>query len=584
MAVYSNIVKKDKLRKVQKETLQTIKDALTCSFGPYGSNTLVYKDATLNTYTKDGHDIMKGIKIMFPIESSVQRDLVEITQSIVKNSGDGTTSAVILSSEIFNQMIKLEDKYTPYTIIREFQSAVDDIKEEILRHTKEFDAEMAYKISMISTNGNEEVSNIIKDIYTKHGNDVYISLQVTTQNTTMIKEYDGLTMKEGIYNSAYMNMPEEGKAQLQNASIYYFDDPVDTPNMMACLEHIVMENIFNRAKVGQPAIPTVILTPFISRDMSTYIEKIESVMNSAKGMNKPPLIIINNIFKNGNVDDIVKMCGCKPIKKYIDLAQQKEDIEKGLAPSLETVTQFCGHADMVVSTTSETKFINPEVMVVKDENGLITGYSDEYHALVNFLETEIKNSVENDLNVTDISKLKSRLHGLKSNLVEFIIGGLSLSDREATKALVEDAILNCRSASEHGVGYGANFEGLRSSFLLSISKVEDDDNSRLKIIMYNAIHNAYREVQKTLLKTAGYDDSEINHIIANELSSYINCPFNLVTEKYDGEVLSSIMTDPVILDSIGKLLTLLITCNQFLVENPTEMGAYADNDKVATSV
>ena len=62
MAVYSNIVKKDKLRKVQKETLQTIKDALTCSFGPYGSNTLVYKDATLNTYTKDGHDIMKGIK------------------------------------------------------------------------------------------------------------------------------------------------------------------------------------------------------------------------------------------------------------------------------------------------------------------------------------------------------------------------------------------------------------------------------------------------------------------------------------------------------------------------------------------
>ena len=47
---------------------------------------------------------------MFPIESSVQRDLVEITQSIVKNSGDGTTSAVILSSEIFNHMIKLEDK------------------------------------------------------------------------------------------------------------------------------------------------------------------------------------------------------------------------------------------------------------------------------------------------------------------------------------------------------------------------------------------------------------------------------------------------------------------------------------------
>ena len=126
------------------------------------------------------------------------------------------------------------------------------------------------------------------------------------------------------------------------------------------------------------------------------------------------------------------------------------------------------------------------------------------------------------------------------------------------------------------------FISVFSLLLLSFSTI--DNNSKLKTLMYHAIHNAYREVQKTLLKTAGYDDSKINSIIANELASYVNCPFNLVTEKYDGEVLSSIMTDPVILDSIGKLLTLLITCNQFLVENPTEMGAYADNDKVATSV
>ena len=44
----------------------------------------------------------------------------------------------------------------------------------------------------------------------------------------------------------------------------------------------------------------------------------------------------------------------------------------------------------------------------------------------------------------------------------------------------------------------------------------------------------------------------------------------MVEKKCDGNVLSSIMTDVVVLDSISKLLTLLFTCNQFLVEKPQE--------------
>ena len=37
---------------------------------------------------------------------------------------------------------------------------------------------------------------------------------------------------------------------------------------------------------------------------------------------------------------------------------------------------------------------------------------------------------------------------------------------------------------------------------------------------------------------------------------------------FDDNVLASIMLDPVILDSISKLLTLLFTCNQFILSDP----------------
>lgn len=555
MSVYSNIVEKDKLRKIQSEVLEVIKNALIKSYGPYGSNTLIYNDSTLNKYSKDGHQILSSIKIANEIEASVQRDLVEITNNTVRKMGDGTTAAVILSSIIFEKFQNLNEEFTPYTLMRLFDETVKLISEEILKNKREFNADMAYQIAMISTNGNKNISNEIAEIYRKYGNDVYIDVTVTSQDKNVIKVYDGLSMKEGLYSSAYMNRPEENKADLRNAYIYYFDDPVDTPEMMALFNAIIQNNLFNKSKEVKP---TVILTPHISRDMSTYIEQVEGIMNNCRGMAKPPLMIINNIFRNGNIDDIVKMCGCRPIKKYIDFKQQNEDIERGLAPTTETVSDFGGFADQVVATTTETKFINPKNMVVKDENGIVTSYSLEYENLVEYVKNELNRSIDDGEDANKIGGLRRRLNALKANMVEYVIGGITLADREALKCLVEDAVLNCRSASEHGVGWGANFEGLRASRIVKDNLHKRDNRYPIAVTIYKS----YKELIKILYGTMFMKDNMIEEIMKEEE------PFNMVTKAFDGKVVSSIMLDVVILDSISKLLTLLLTCNQFILSDP----------------
>ena len=42
-------------------------------------------------------------------------------------------------------------------------------------------------------------------------------------------------------------------------------------------------------------------------------------------------------------------------------------------------------------------------------------------------------------------------------------------------------------------------------------------------------------------------------------------PFNILSEDFDGKVLTSIKTEPAILDSISRIITLLFQTNQFLV-------------------
>lgn len=568
MTIYSNIVKKEELRKIQEGVLETIQNALIPSFGPNASNTMIFNDGKENRYTKDGYEILSSIKILNEIESSIQRDLVDITHNIVKKVGDGTTSAIILSVEIFKYLLTVEDKYTPYELMRTFDKTVKLISEKILEDKQEFDPDMAYKIAMISTNGNEKISNEIKQIYERYGKDVYIDVTVTTQDKNVIKVYDGLSMKEGLYSSAYMNMPEENKAVLRNASIYYFDDPIDTNEMMALFDAIIRQNVFK--KEGEIR-PTVILTPHISRDMSTYIESIENTMNQFSGIDKPPIMIINNIFNNGNIDDIVKMCGCKPIKKYIDFNKQKEDIEKGLAPNVKTIVDFCGYADEVVATTSETKFINPKCMVKKDEDGVVIGYTDEYKALLNFIENEIERAKNDNEDAIHIGSLMRRLNSLKANLVEYVIGGISAQDRDALKCLVEDATLNCRSAAENGVGLGANFEGLKAS----LKVITDTEDIKVKT-MATVIHTAYKKVIDILYNCSCLDSDLKEKSIDVEIP--VNLRDNILAEtKEECTVLSSIMSDVVILDSISKLLTLLFTCNQFIVSDPLK-NIYSNKD------
>lgn len=558
MGIYSNIVKKDKLREIQGQVLEEIKDALVQSYGPYGSNTLIYNDSTLNKYTKDGHEILSGIQILNEIEASVQRDLVQITNNTVRKVGDGTTAATILSSIIFKTFTELEGKYTPYKLMRLFDKTVKEITKNIMERNRTFDFNTAYKIAMISTNGNEKISKEIASIYEKYGNEVYIDVTITTQDRNVIKVYDGLSMSEGLYNSAYMNIPKENKADIRDCHVYYFDDPVDTPEMMSLLNAIIDKNIFQPVKdKSKKIVPTVILTPHISRDMSTYIEQVEAVMTNCKGMDKPPLIIINNIFKTGNVEDIIKMCGCPPIKKYINVEQQKEDIKQGIAPTVKNVERFCGYCDEVVATTKESKFINPKNMVVRNKEGNITGYTDEYKSLLDFLKTELERYKEDGEDAAKIGGMRRRINALKANMIEYVIGGISMADREALKCLVEDAVLNCRSAAEHGVGWGANFEGLIASNKVR-KETEDED---IKLIA-TTIYESYVELITTLYKTMNLSDEKIESIIKAEE------PFNMVTEEYDGNVLSSIMLDPVILDSINRLLTLLFTCNQFIVDDP----------------
>jgi hypothetical protein len=591
--IISNIVKKPSLRRVQLRTIKDLAEKVMATYGPMESNTAIIKGNSKETmvtkYSKDGHTVLKGNTYIDPIEMSIQAEAENITSRVEREVGDGTSSAIEMAALIFEELCNIEEqaKYRPYALMRSFQKVVDMIKDEIKSSASPLELDDIYNISMISTNGNTEIATQMRQIYETYGNDVYIDVRPNTGKEDMIKVYDGLTMDVGYSDVAYVN-GADGMSTIKDARIYYFLDPIDTREMISLFEKIIIENIMIPMQNEMQCIPTVIVSPIMSRDMSSLMEQVVTMMykyNDAGLISqKPPLLVITNLgVYTEYFNDISRLCGCKAICKYNDDEIYKADVEKGLAPTLDTVVNFYGKCDEVSAGVDKTKFIGPHLIhardpetdeVLRDENGDFIP-SSTYKIVLSSLEGELINAQNNKADANVIGNLKRRINSLKANMIDFFVGGMSISDRDAKRDLVEDCVLSCRSAAKSGVGFAANFEGYMASLFVwrelrdeaIKSGNEESISDNCDILMARIIVSAYYNMQVKLYSTYESDLKKVNEIIMQGAQKYGN-PFNLATEKYDGKVITSIDTDIVILDSIAKIITLMFTANQAMLPSP----------------
>lgn len=559
----TNIVKGEELRKVQQDTLHVIKDSLVNTFGPNGSTTMIKKSPTeFSNTTKDGHTVLSNIKFTGIIEGTVVQELIELTTHIVKTVGDGTTSAIILSSIIFDKLVESELEAHPSAIIKAFKEAVSDIIDEISKKdNKEVSLDDIYNIALTSTNNNTEIAQYLYDIYKEFGNDVFIDVGISNDENTKIKYYNGTTLKAGYLDPVMITNQAKGTAELPEPHIYIFRDPVDTPDMVNLLNAIIKQNIVDPINAtGQVSncVNTVIMAPKISSDLAQTMNEIIMQMHQYKF----PLLIITNIFNEDVYEDLIHLTGAKPINRYIDPELQKIDIENGKAPTMENITSFAGTTELIVSDATSTKFIRPAYMYKPGTEE----YTDEFNNLIKALEAELKMAYENNESVAVTGRLKRRINALKANMVEFLIGGVSVADRDSVRDLVEDAVKSLRSACAYGVGNGSNYEGYSASKEVASYYWSHPKEEELKGACANIIYSAYVELLQTLYKVSGYSDEEAASIIT-EINEK-DCAYNIRTNECDGKVLTSIESDKVILTAISKIVTLMYTSNQFLLPDP----------------
>lgn len=568
----TNIVGPVVLRQVQLGTLKEMYKALRRTFGPNGSVTNIYKPNMFPKFTKDGLSVVREINFNGEIENSIKADIDSQCQQQAKVVGDATTSIVMLSYLLFNELNNIypaNKEYDRQGIMTKFGEVIDMLCENIKKNAKDPSLELIEDICYISTNGRQDLVELIMQQYDKYGLDVLIETVASTNNQTEVIDFDGMMLFEGFKSGVYVNQ-KDNTARVENPELYFFDDPIDTPEMAKVFDIIFSKNISEPIEcmqyrnkgmtppknLNENYVPTVVFCPAICPDYSAYLTMIEEMMASCPHDAKPPFILIPNItaVDRPSFDDLCTMSGGRHIGKFLNPENKKFAEKTGKTLTADNFRDFAGHCEAISANFTSTKAFTPAAMYNEDGS-----YTDIYTNKLMELESKYKEMSKDGAPLSDTFNYKKRINGLKGRMVQISYGGISAQDRDMELDALDDAVLNARSAAQFGVGYGANFEAFRA---VTDSVGDDDDTKNILEI----IKKAYLELTKALYITAvSGDDAAAEELALKSLEE--GCPFNIRTKEFDGKVLSSIETDVCILKTISKILMLIFTSNQFILSD-----------------
>ena len=583
-----NVVPEDLLRVAQERALKLFAKTISCTYGPLGGITAFAKTTpdgktmAIAQYTKDGFHVHSNIQVDMPIEALIKDEIEEICRAVVKGVGDGTTTAIMLSYQIFSGMMKLyKSGMRKRAIINTFQRLVKELNEAIIAKKRECTLDDIYRIALTSLNGNADMAANIQQIYKNIGMDVFIDVQGGNTKDTVVKQFDGMIYDNGYLDDCFINDPERHVCDFQNPHIYLFDSPVDTPTMLSLVQLIVkveieepnsklqqaaqngtLQKMIANGKQPHVPDPVVIFAPYFSRDANSYLDQLISIFRSCPVQQRNRLCIV----QTGNADpnkliDICNMSGARFIKKYIDPEQFKIDQKKGLAPSLKNIVTFHGTCERIIIDKLQTKIVNPKMM--RDENYEVTTFYNNY---IDALQDQLEKLSETNNDPVEIGKLRRRINILKGTMVDMYVGGIGTSDKKSLTDAVEDAVLNCRSAAKEGVGYGASFDALSEAAKLANKYA--DSNNKEEVEVAKLLLNSYFNIVTALYLPYYEDVTSARSYAMRVVKGEVDSPFNMITETYDGNVLTSIMTEPTILDAISRIITVLFNTNQFLLPTP----------------
>jgi len=551
------------------KTMKFLADTLAKTLGPFGSNTIIQDKMLQHKVTKDGYTVLKSINFDLDIPRIILEMIKSVSRNQVRMVGDGTTSSVIVSNALYQNLMEIKNKFNfPPKLLSDVVNLCYEIMTSEEYKTEPFNVRYYAKpisedmhelkdIAKVSCNNDANNGELIYDLFQEIGRYGIVNLEKSKSEETHYEITRGIELPRGFTNLLMATDKNKMEAEYLNPLVMIVDEKItqeDLPFMCNLLGEIC----------GSLKQSLVIVARGFDAYFDTFIQA--NLVNN----NGLPIICVPMAMAtkddHDRVDDLATFLGCEVFRKSEGYTLGSEDVKQ--------IMHKLGSCNKVFATETITRFIEGfgDKEAINERCNLIKEKIEDLIRSESYIEHDI-----------DIFNLRKRLAGLQSALAVHYVGGNSESEKESDKYLLEDAVFACRSALKHGYIFGGNLiipyilnEKENNDLVFTMiksklsEKIDIGDNYDKEIdAIINAVFEAFLKSYATVLNNF-YNDMENAETKANVFLSegkFYNIATLKVEDLWETSVINSVDTDIQIFKSVSSIIGLIVTSNQFITLN-----------------
>jgi len=500
------------------------------TLGPKGKYVVLDKKFGSPTITNDGVTIAKEIELKDPFENMGAQLVKEVASKTNDDTGDGTTTATLLTQAIVREGIKnITAGADPIHIKRGIDKAVKVVVKEIKQKKKDVKTkEEVAQVASIAANS-QEIGNLIADAMDKVGKDGVITVEEGKGAATIVDIVEGMQFDRGYISPYFVTDAERMEAVLEDAYVLLTDKKISSmQDLLPILEKII--------QTGKPFI--IIAEDIEGEALATL------VVNKLRGTLKCAA---------------VKAPGFGDRRK--EMLQDIATLTKGTVISEETGMKFDkATLDMLGQTKRMT--------IDKENTTIVGGTGDKKD--IDARISQIKKQIEETDSDYDKEKLQERLAKLVGGVAVINVGAATETEMKAKKFKIEDAMHATRAGVEEGIIPGGGIVLLGAVEAISKLKPEDTDEQT----GINIIKRALEEPIRQIAENAGFEGSVV---VEKVKKSSPGVGLNAETGEYV-DLMKAGIVDPakvarLALENAASIASILLTTESLVTDIPEEKPA-----------
>ena len=377
--------------------------AVSCTLGPNGRNVIISKDNGKPYITNDGVTIASSIELDDEIENIAVNLIKEAAKKTNETVGDGTTTTIILTYELYKRGLELIENGINPTILNESLLKYKKYIIDSLKKQKK-NCKSKSKIKQVSSIASKDknIGLVISELYEKVGFNNYIVIEDKVSEKIDFEIINGMKLDFGYH-----------------------------------IESAIGENI-TKLELNNPLV-------CIEKN---YINSIEELQNHMH--NKKDIVIFCEDYDNEIINELNNYNNISNNKIYLIKTLLKSDRAKSVLTDIEYYTN------------SFNKYSEVNKIIIEKDNTIILNKNinkEKLNERISYLKVRM-NDEEFEFEKEFLQKRISSLNGKMGIIYSY---GLTELERIDRKLRIEDALNTAINSYKYGVVDGSGVSLLKVS-------------------------------------------------------------------------------------------------------------------------